>query len=642
MLYIFGDCELHEERREFYRSGQCIHLRPKVFQLLLYLLKNRSHLVTKVELFKQVWPEIQGEPNSSEIANVERAISDLRTALDAKGRAQPLIKAPRGQRGYRFIADVIVRPEEALPPIWNIPHRRNPNFTGRESLLEMLRSARQSGQPAALTQSLSGLGGVGKTQLAAEYAYRNATAYDVVWWVRAEDAATLITDYAHLARRLNLVEMGASEQTAVPAVRHWLERNGRWLLVFDNAGEPIALRSYLPNTTSGHVLITSRNVEWGDIAHMVIVPVFERFEAVTFVCHRTQRDDKMHAAALAEALGDLPLALAQAAAYIDVTGTTLAHYLALFHSQRQELWQEERPPLDYPRTAQTTWALAFERLQKESPASTQLLTLMAYLAPDEQPLSLLHDGVESLPQPLAASVANPFALNRAVAALRRYSLLERKGDTLAVHRLVQVVTRDRLTAAMRQFWIDTAMQLMLAALSRVQRDGHLLPIYARHALEVVGHINTLPPTPERTEQELALLLTLGPILMVTRGYGALEVQHIYERARKLCQPEQLRPELFPALFGLVAFYHLRAEHQHADTLGMQIFTLAQQTGEPEFLLEAHLIRGCTLWGLGECQRALIDLDTSYTFYKPQYHHTHTVRYGQDPAVVGHGYAAQVL
>jgi len=150
-----------------------------------------------------------------------------------------------------------------LPLISDLVPRRNPNFTGREDLLTRLRQALTSGQPAALTQAIHGLGGVGKTQLAVEYAYRHAAEYDLVWWVRAEEPAALAADYAALAGPLDLPEKDEPDQRlVVQAVRRWLGQHDGWLLVFDNARRPEDLRPYLPPGGAGHVLVTSRNPHW--------------------------------------------------------------------------------------------------------------------------------------------------------------------------------------------------------------------------------------------------------------------------------------------------------------------------------------------------------------------------------------------
>jgi hypothetical protein len=154
----------------------------------------------------------------------------------------------------------------SLPSVWNVPHLRNLQFTGRGELLEALYGSGTAAQPVVLTQVLRGLGGIGKTQLALEYAYRYGNRYRLVWWVRAEEPETLASDYAALARHLNLMSPAVQDQPAIiAAVRSWLARNGGWLLILDNAPEPAALRAYLPRTTHGHIIITSRHFfGWGE------------------------------------------------------------------------------------------------------------------------------------------------------------------------------------------------------------------------------------------------------------------------------------------------------------------------------------------------------------------------------------------
>jgi len=208
----------------------------------------------------------------------------------------------------------------SLPPIWNVPHNRNPNFTGREDHLASLKMALGSGKPAALTQAIHGLGGVGKTQLALEYAYRKVAEYDIVWWVRSEEPATLAADYASLAKALDLPEKEAADQKIIiKAVKQWLEQNPKWLLVFDNAKDHIEVRNYIPQGETGHVLITSRNANWRGIATPLDVKVLERSESVDLLLKRTGYTDIEAADALADALGDLPLGLEQAGAYMDAT-----------------------------------------------------------------------------------------------------------------------------------------------------------------------------------------------------------------------------------------------------------------------------------------------------------------------------------
>jgi hypothetical protein len=293
---------------------------------------------------------------------------------------------------------------------------------------------------------------VGKTQTAVEYAYRFSAYYELVWWVRAEEATKLASDYVALASELKLPEKDAPEQfdpearssAIVNAVRLWLRRNGGWLLIFDNAQGSTDVRNYLPQEGTGHVIVTSRNPNWQGMSAFP-VDMMERNESVNFLLKRTQKADEQAASKLAEALGDLPLALEQAGAYIEETNCSIAHYATLFAKSSQKL-MTSAPGADYLETVAKTWKIAFEQVKKESPAAEDLLSLCAFLAPDEIPLPVLirAKGRRHLPGSLAKAIKNPGAFDKVVASLRRYSLVKVSEDRLvSVHRLVQAVGRAR-------------------------------------------------------------------------------------------------------------------------------------------------------------------------------------------------------
>jgi len=394
----------------------------------------------------------------------------------------------------------------ALPPVWNVPHARNPNFTGREEHLAKLKTALGSGKPAALTQAIHGLGGVGKTQLALEYAYRSVVEYDIVWWVRSEETATLAADYASLAKALDLPEKETADQEVIiQAVKQWLEQNPKWLLVFDNAKEAIEVRDYIPGGETGHVLITSRNPIWRGTSTPLDVNVLERKESVDFLLKRTGYTDREAAAALAEALGDLPLALEQASAYIEQTCMSLAAYHKLFQSRREDLWEEESPPLDYPKSVGATWSLAMDQVGKQSLEGIYLLNLCAYLAPDDIPLELIHGGKEFIPESLAIAVADHIVLNRAIKSLTCYSLIELKDEILSVHRLVQAVTRDRLDGDEKKKWAEAAVRIVNKAFPFDSDDVGTWPVCSRllpHALAAAEHAETLDVASDSKERLL--------------------------------------------------------------------------------------------------------------------------------------------
>ncbi|MBI2877070.1 MAG: tetratricopeptide repeat protein [Candidatus Tectomicrobia bacterium] len=421
-------------------------------------------------------------------------------------RAKPTVPPTFPGTAPRSVAE---RPRfpGALPSIWNVPHHRNPNFTGRETLLADLRTALISGEPAALIQAISGLGGVGKTQLAVEYAYRHTADYVLVWWVRAEEPATRAADYAGLARELDLPQKDAMDQRVVTeAVRRWLGQNPGWLLVFDNAPDPKDLRPYLPQGCAGHLLVTSRNPNWRGIAKPLPVKFLTQAEAVEFLLKRTGQIDAAAAAALAKALGYLPLALEQAGAYMEATGRSLSDYLEIFREHSQELLGPDYPPAtDYPDTVATTWEISFQQVQRESPAGADLLNLCAFLAPEDIPRNVLREGAQHLPESLSAAVADSLAFDKMIQALRRYSLVEATGDALSVHRLVHTVARNRMAEDARRTWAEAAVQLVNGAFTFDRNDVRTWPTSSHllsHALATAGHAEILRLASEATGELL--------------------------------------------------------------------------------------------------------------------------------------------
>jgi tetratricopeptide (TPR) repeat protein len=403
---------------------------------------------------------------------------------------------------------------------------------------------------------LSGMGGIGKTQTAVQYAYRHRPELEIVWWLRAEEAATLLEDYVALAGPLELAEAGGAEVAKVAAaVRGELSRRGRWLLVFDNAAGPDSVRSLLPMGGTGRVLITSRNPNW-HLAMPLNVPVLSRETAIDFLLDQTKQHDRSVADAVADELGYLPLALAQAAAYMVATGISLAGYLDLWRQRRLELWAEQEPPEGYNGTLGTL--LATDRLRDSDPIAVDLLCLCAFLAPDAIPRRLLTEHHVDLPADLGSAVADPLRFNRVVAALRRYSLVEATSDALTFHRLIQAAARDALPDRERRRWIGAAVTLMRKGFPFDQIDsstwapsGALLS----HALTAADHANVALPR--------AAALALRQLLSRTAEFLANRAEFKqavvgFKRALKLAQKERALKRAQKALDSIdveIAEYH---------------------------------------------------------------------------------------
>jgi tetratricopeptide (TPR) repeat protein len=387
------------------------------------------------------------------------------------------------------------------PLVANLPPR-NPSFSGRQDLLGQLHASLLPGQAAAVVQpqALHGLGGVGKTQLVLEYAYRHLADYDLVWWVTAEQPAAIPGQLVALARRLGIPEAVQQAET-VQVLWDELRQRERWLLILDNAEGPDTptglqaplerLADLLPRVTGGQVLVTSRDASWDQHATLTDLEVFRPHEAVAFLLTRSGSDDQATAAEIAGLLGRLPLALEQAGAYVRETRIPLAAYLDRLRRSPARALAKGRPrdrrPTD---TVATTWQVSLERIAPTLGA-VALLELCAFLDSDTIPRQLFAQQLEPPVEELAVLAGDPFALDEAVAALRRYALVDASEDAVTVHRLVQQVIRDRLDPMARAARATGAVRLLYAAFPREgYRDPGVWPSCEQllsHAISASGH-----------------------------------------------------------------------------------------------------------------------------------------------------------
>jgi Tetratricopeptide repeat/NB-ARC domain len=327
------------------------------------------------------------------------------------------------------------------PRLWNIP-ARNPAFTGREDLLAAVRERLQGGQ-AAVVQALYGMGGVGKTQLAAEYAHRFAGSYDMAWWINAEQSGLVGNQVANLGQGLGCIPPGVGSEAVRAAVLAELRQHGRWLLIFDNATAPADVMPWLPGA-GGHVLITSRERGWDEVATPVEVDVLARAESVEMLQHRVPGISEADADRLAAALGDLPLAIAQAAGFVVGTAMSAGQYLRLLQTRAGQLL-DRAVPRTYPQSLAAATAVTAAQLAAHDPAAVELASLCAFLAPEPIPEEVFTGAAGLLPGRLAERAADPLAWRQTLAHLAEQSLVRVDHRGLQMHRLTQAIFRDQLT-----------------------------------------------------------------------------------------------------------------------------------------------------------------------------------------------------
>ena len=390
-----------------------------------------------------------------------------------------------------------------MGPIWTVPHPRNPFFTGRQDIVADLRKQLTKRGRTALAQAISGLGGIGKTQTAVEYAYRYRDEYRAVLWLSAESTLALKTGCGELARLMQLPHPEGDLDEAVRALKLWLRTESGWLLILDNADDPALLKPFLPDAGHGHVLLTSRAQDFQELGILSPVELLELSaeDATAFLLRRCGREDadaaeRDAAGRLAVELDGLPLALEQAAAYIVETKATFRRYLESYRTRGLKLIAARLPALGrYEKSVATTWAANFAAVQEESPAAADVLRFSAFLAPDDIPFELLTRGAPHLGPPvqdaLAGAEDDPLLINDLLRPLGRFSLIRvgGHGETYSVHRMVQEVLKAVMGDDACRLWAERAVRAVNQAFPPVEYDNwphcaRLLP----HALAIVSWI----------------------------------------------------------------------------------------------------------------------------------------------------------
>ncbi|MFJ6676564.1 FxSxx-COOH system tetratricopeptide repeat protein [Actinosynnema sp. NPDC091369] len=509
--------------------------------------------------------------------------------------------------------------------LWNLPAPLS-RFTGRDDLLARLRRDLTRTRCVALL----GMSGVGKTTTVLEYAQRFAAEYDVAWWVPAGAPELVVNHLAELARALRVAGPSDSAASAAARLSGTLRAQGRWLLVFDSAEDPAALRGLLPGGT-GHVVITTRNPDWHDLAASVPVTPFTRAESVALLRAMAHHLDEADAERVAEALGDLPLAVDQAAALLADTTLDADSYLSRLRVEADKALGASKGVGGYPTSVAASWSEAFDRLADKDVAAFQLLTLIAWLAPEPVPLTLFARHHDLLPVPLADIAADPVPLQATLAELRRQAMVQPERDSVRLHTVPATLLRARAddTAGPLLGWPTTAVLLLCAAVPQNQDDDPevwrpLLP----HVLTVTEPDRDL----RLVGNDIAWLLDRTATHLNRRGEPE-QALPLRRRAHDLCREllSDVHPHTLVVANNLAA--DLRGVGAHAEARALDEQTLADRRrllgdDHPDTLVSAvNLVHG--LRELGERAEAtrlgLDTLDRSVRALGPDHPTTRLVR-----------------
>ena len=512
----------------------------------------------------------------------------------------------------------------ATPRIWNVPTRNN-DFVGRGAILERLRDKLSEGGTAVvLPQALYGLGGVGKTQIALEYAHRFMPNYDLVWWIPAERTDEINLALAELAGRLGLRAGENATEAAVAALDALRQdTEGRWLLVFDNADEPKDLQPYML-TGPGHVIVTSRNQAWSHSGEPLAVDVFTRDESVAHLARHVPELDRAEAERVAKVLDDLPLAIEQAGAWLEQTGMPATTYVAQLKAQ-SALIRKLKKTIEFPVPVEATWNLAYERLQAQSPAAVRLLQLCAFFSPGPISMDLMYSDemIEAL-RPFDSTLSEKAILDRVIRDISRFALVkvDRGTDSLQLHRLVQAVIQSQMTQDEQEQACHQVHTVLLGARPR-RGDTDDPENWSRYDI-IWPHLG--PSRAEECNEERTRQLLIDWIRYLWKLGEFEQCLGLGQRLENLWE-QQLGPDHPQTLYLRFHIANvLRSQGRFSDARDLDTYVLEKQR---EKLPDDHLHVLMTASGLaadlralGDFQEALDRDEHTYERFKDQFGEDH--------------------
>jgi transcriptional regulator with XRE-family HTH domain len=358
---------------------------------------------------------------------------------------------------------------------WYVPYRRNPFFTGRQDVLTSLHTVFSSERLTALSsiQTLSGLGGIGKTHLAIEYVYRFRDQYTGIFWVQAETRDDLVSSCTRLLDFLgHPLREHQKDEDPLGLFSHWLSRHTCWLLIMDNIEDLTLIQQVLPVDCQGHLLLTTRIQSTGSFARCIPLDPMTDSEGALFLLRRVKRlepgatlvqsppTDQLLGQRLSSLLGGLPLALDQAGAYIEETGCSISDYLQRYTHQRTQLLDRRgMAGREHPHSVTATFSLVYEQVKQKNPLASDLLRLCAFLHAECIPEELF---VADTSHSVSSVFANLYQLDQAIALLRTFSLVQRhpEAQTFSLHHLVQAVLQEEMSAEERAAWQQRVISLL--------------------------------------------------------------------------------------------------------------------------------------------------------------------------------------
>ena len=482
---------------------------------------------------------------------------------------------------------------------WTVPFARNPQFVGRNSQLDQLEETLSAEQQPSRV-AIFGLGGVGKTQIALELAYRTQERYSEcsIFWVPATNSESLQQAYLEIGRQLRISGLEQEQGDVKKLVQRYLsdESAGRWLLIFDNADDidmwinrdgakdaSPGLINCLPQSNRGSLVFTTRSRKVAvKLVQQNVIEVLEMNEDLArqllrkSLINQDLIQNHQDTVNLLKQLTFLPLALVQAAAYINENGITLSDYLSLLDDQEQNVvdllstdFEVEGRYRDSKNPIAMTWLISFKQIRQRDPLAYDYLAFLSCVSPRDIPQSLL---------PPAQSQKKEMD---AIGTLSAYSFVSRRSATnsLDIHRLVHLATRSWLR---REESLAKWTAQAVTRLCQVFPDSdHKNRSVWRHYLPHVQYVLESGFIKDGVEEKSILLWKFGMCLYSDGRYSEAEtpILRVMETRRRVLGPEH--PDTLTSMANLASTYSSQGRWTEAEELDVQVMEIRRRVLGPE-------------------------------------------------------------
>ncbi|VUC30930.1 unnamed protein product [Clonostachys rosea] len=463
----------------------------------IHFLKSNSHLVFR----KNAWQTFRND-FSRTIKRIKRMSSTVESEAD-------IVRMRKDELQYKDVLELlntmkITNEEDSKRVTYNnIPFAENPRFSCREDVLKDINGYLGAEVDASSLRSMAlfGMGGVGKTQIAVQYAYHNLDKFDIVLWIAADNSLSVGQSFRNIAEGLGLLETDEELQDSAGAmykVKTWLAtKKHSFLIIFDNADDIDVLKIIWPGTLRGSVLVTTRDfsIATSIVSRYVPIGAFEDEDGAklllkTLDIAQVSPDDEKRMLAISKTFGGLPLALTQISGFIKQRKMALKEFLPLYEKHSSKIDSRKTPGSDYEHTLSTVWNVSFEKL---ADTSACLLNLLSFFDPDAISEEVLLHGSADI-QDEFSFLSDEMDFGDASEDLLRAALINRTSDLamLSIHRLVQSAVQKRLSEAETTKYFDAAVHLLCWGFPDHSKTdiGHQIKAWER-CEKVVTHVNHL-------------------------------------------------------------------------------------------------------------------------------------------------------